>query len=133
MKTQRSIALSLTLALIALTALACGGKGGNSTPTEAFKTFYNAVKNADVAAAKTVMTKKNLGLAETEAKSKNIALDDSMKVELKRLATRMPDTMPETRDEKIEGDKATLEFKIEERWEKVNLTKEDDGWKVGRG
>lgn len=79
------------------------------------------------------MTKKNLELAETEAKAKGIALDDSMKVELKRLATRLPDTMPETRDEKIEGDKATLEFEKDERWEKVNLTKEDDGWKVGRG
>lgn len=132
MKTHRSIALSLTLALIALAALACG-KGGNSTPTEAFTTFYNAIKKADVASAKTVMTKKNLALVETEAKTKGIARDDAIKVELERLAPRLPDTMPETRDEKIEGDKATLEFKQNERWEKVNLTKEDDGWKVGRG
>ena len=38
MKTQRSIARGLTLTLIALAALACGSKAGNSTPTGALST-----------------------------------------------------------------------------------------------
>ena len=125
MKTQRSIAMGLTLALI---ALACG-KAGNSTPTEAFQTSYNAAKNADVKAAKSVMPKKMLDEAEKEAKAKNIVFDDVLKVQLLQTAAKLPATMPETRNEKIEGDKATLEYKDGENWRKVNFIKEDDGWK----
>jgi hypothetical protein len=131
MKTQRSIAMGLTLALITFAALACS-KGGNSTPTATFQTFYNAVKNTDVNAIKSVMPKKNLDQAENEAKAKGIAFDDALKVELKRMSTRLPATMPEIRDEKIEGDKATLEFKDGEDWEKVGFIKEDGGWKLSR-
>jgi hypothetical protein len=78
------------------------------------------------------MPKKNLEQAENEAKAKGITFDDSLKVELKRISTRLPATMPEIRDEKIEGDKATLEFKDGENWEKVGFIKEDDGWKLSR-
>lgn len=131
MKTQRSITLGLTLALIALIALACG-KGGNSTPTGAFRTFYNGVKNGDVAAVKSIMPKKNLEQAESEAKAKNIAFDDSLKVELKRVATRLPPTMPEIRDEKVDGDNASIEFKDGENWRKISFIKEDGGWKMKR-
>lgn len=131
MKIQRSLATGLTLALITFAALACS-KGSNSTPTATFQTFYNAVKNTDVNAIKSVMPKKNLDQAESEAKTKGVALDDSLKVELKRMSTRLPATMPEIRNEKIEGDKATLEFKDGEDWEKVGFIKEDDGWKLSR-
>ena len=117
--------MGLTLALI---ALACG-KAGNSTPTEAFQTSYNAAKNADVKAAKSVMPKKMLDEAEKEAKAKNIVFDDVLKVQLLQTAAKLPATMPETRNEKIEGDKATLEYKDGENWRKVNFIKEDDGWK----
>ncbi len=131
MKTRRSIAMGMTLALIAVAALACG-KGGNSTPTATFQTFYNAIKNADVAAIKSVMPKKNLEQMESEAKAKGVVLDDTLKVQLLQTATKFPATMPETRDEKIEGDKATLEFKDGESWRKIGFAKEDDGWKVSR-
>ena len=131
MKIQRSITTGLTLALIAFAALACG-KGGNSTPTATFQTFYNAIKNADVKAIKSVMPKKNLEQMESEAKAKGVVLDDTLKVQLLQTATKFPATMPETRDEKIEGDKATLEFKDGENWRKLGFAKEDDGWKVSR-
>ena len=39
MNISRNIALSIGLALIAFAALACSRGGGNSTPTEAFKTL----------------------------------------------------------------------------------------------
>jgi hypothetical protein len=131
MKIQRSIAMGLTLALITFVAQACS-KGGNSTPTATFQTFYNAVKNTDVNAIKSVMPKKTLEQAESDAKAKGIAFDDDLKVELKRISTKLPATMPEIRNEKIEGDRATLEFRDGEDWEKVGFIKEDDGWKLRR-
>jgi len=129
MKIQRSIALSLTLTLIALAALACG-KAGNSTPTEAFKTYYNAVKNADVAAFKSIMPKKDLEKMEKEMKEKGTNPDDTLKVLLKVMGTKMSATMPEIRNETIEGERASIEFKYEEKWEKMGFIKEDDGWKM---
>jgi len=129
MKIQRSIALGLTLALIALAALACG-KTGNSTPTEAWQTYYNAVKNTDVKAMKSISPKKYREQVEDAAKVENITVDEGLTRELKRIAPRFPATMPETRNEKIEGDKATLEIKNGENWSKVHLVKEDDGWKA---
>ena len=38
--------------------------------------------------------------------------------------------MPEMRNEKIEGDKATLESKSGEGWRKLSFTKEDGVWKA---
>ena len=131
MKTQRSIAMGMTLALIVVAALACG-KGGNSTPTEAFKTFYNGAKNADVAAIKSIMPKKNLEQVEQEAKAKGLNSDDSLKAELQRIAPTLPETMPEIRDEKIDGDNASIEFKHKESWRKINFIKEDGVWKMNR-
>lgn len=131
MRTQQRIIASLALAIITLAALACG-KAGNSTPTGAFQTFYNAVKNGDVAAAKSIMPKKNLEEAEKEAKAKSLDFDDSLKVELKRISTRLPATMPETRDEKIDGENATIEFKDGGDWRKLSFIKEDGVWKMKR-
>lgn len=128
MRTQRYIIVSLVLAFI---TLACS-KATNSTPTGAFQTFYNAVKNGDVAAAKSIMPKKNLEEAEKEAQAKSLNFDDSLKVELKRISTRLPATMPETRDEKIDGENATLEFKDGENWRKLSFIKEDGVWKMKR-
>lgn len=131
MRTQQRIIASLVLALITLAALACG-KASNSTPTGAFQTFYNAVKNGDVTAAKSIMPNKNLEEAEKEAKAKSLNFDDSLKVELKRISTRLPATMPETRDEKIDGENATIEFKDGENWRKLSFIKEHGVWKMKR-
>lgn len=131
MKTKRSIALSIGLALIAFAALACSKGGGNSTPTEAFQTFYNSIKNKDVASAKKVMRKKTLEMMEGEAKKKNKALDDFLKDEfMEQLGKKMPASLPETRNEKIEGENATLEMKDGEDWRPTRFFKEEDGWKV---
>src|SRR5437588_314227 len=62
MKVQRTIMLILALALVALGAVACGG--GNSTPTKAFQTFYNGIKNKDVKSLKSVMPKEMLDAGE---------------------------------------------------------------------
>lgn len=129
MKRHRSLTLALAATLVALAALACSK--GNSTPTEAFRTFYNAAKKSDAKAAKTIMPKKMLERAGNEAKAKGEEFDARLASELNRIGKELPDTL-EMRDEKIEGDTATLEFKEGENWRRVSFVKEDDGWKMKR-
>jgi flagellar hook-basal body complex protein FliE len=127
MKHQRIVTLTLMFTLAALMA-ACGGS--NSTPTAAYKTAYDAMKNKDTAALKKVMPKKVLAEAETEAKKQNKSLDDVLKEMMSTSDSKLPKAA-ESKDEKIDGDKATLQIKNEkDEWETVNFVKEDDGWKI---
>ena len=130
MKTRQATAL-LIAALLAVAALAaCGGGKKASTPTEAFKNFYEAAKNKDVAALKRVMSKETLAEMEKEAKGENKTLDDFLANESQK---GLPPAMPQTGEEKIEGDKATLQFKSDAKaanWSTASFLKEDGEWKV---
>ncbi len=127
MKLRQTITL-LIAALLAFTLAACGGGKKASTPTEAFTLFYEATKNKDMAALKSLIAKDNLAKMETEAKSKNKSLDDY----LTEASRAVPSAMPQLGEEKIEGEKATLQFKRDgaTNWSTATFVKEDDGWKV---
>jgi hypothetical protein len=132
MKVQRTITLAIMLALVVLGAVACSS---NSTPTKAFQTFYNAMKNKDVKALKSVMPKDMLEKGEAKAKAQSKSLDDMIKEGFdKGQMPKMPDKMPETGKETIESDgkTATLEVKDPDtgRPETLHFVKEDDGWKI---
>lgn len=127
MKYRRLITFTLMFALTAFAA-ACGG--GNSTPTATYKTAYNAMKNKDAAALKKVMPKKVMEEMEKAAKSQNKSLDDVLKQMMAASDSKLPKAA-ESKDEKIDGDKATLQIKNEkDEWETVNFVKEEDGWKI---
>ena len=127
MKTRKISAL--LIALLAVTLAACGGKKA-STPTEAFKSFYEASKAKDVAALKKLLAKESLTKLEDRAKQQNKSLDDLLG---QQSQNGVPPSMPETRNEKIDGDKATLEFKDtagDNNWTTAHFVKEDGEWKV---
>ena len=131
MKIRQTTAL-VVAALITIALAACGGAKKASAPTEAFKTFYTAAKGKDVATLKKVMSKATLAGMEAEAKGEKISLDEFLSRESQK---GLPTNMPETRNEKIEGDKATLEFKREgaTNWSTASFVKEDGDWKVNFG
>jgi hypothetical protein len=126
MKARGATAL-LVAALLAVAAGSCGGKKA-STPTELFKNFYTAAKSKDVDGLKSMISKASLAYAESEAKKKGQSVDEF----LAEQGRYFPPNMPEIRDEKIEGDKATLEFKREgaANWSTARFVKEDGEWKV---
>jgi hypothetical protein len=129
MKIRQTTALVMMAALLTLGLAACGGKKA-STPTEAFKLFYEAAKNKDVATLKRVMSKETLAEMEREAKGKNKSLEDFLSEESQK---GLPPAMPQTGEEKIDGDKATLQFKSDEKatnWSNASFLKEDGEWKV---
>ena len=122
-------AFIMAVLAIALVSAACN-KGGASSPTAAFRAFYEASKKKDVDAAKKMFSKRTLELFELQAKAQSKTVEDMLKAGLERKP--MPEKMPETRNEKINGDEATLEIKDEEssRWDTLTFVKEDGQWKI---
>ncbi len=121
-------------AATAATPAAAAPSGALSTPTNTFKTFYEASKKKDVPAVMKTLSKETVDFLTAEAKKENktleVALTDSLKT------SDVPPTMPETRNEKIDGDKATLEAKddkVADKWDTFNFARENGEWKIKLG
>jgi hypothetical protein len=118
---------------ISNTAAATSGSVDLSTPTAAYKTAYNARKNKDIATLKKTMSKDaqdfltEIGKADdSSAKS----LDDM----LTELCKQPQAPTAEARNEKITGDKATIEYLDETgSWNSMDLVKENGEWKLTIG
>ena len=106
--------------------------GGAATPTDAFKMYYSASKSKDVETIKVLFPKATLKNLEDQAKATNKSLDDILRQGLEAASEHVPETMPETRNEKIEGDRATLEIKDDQqdKWDTIKFIKEDGQWKL---
>jgi hypothetical protein len=156
LKIQRSIRLAAVCALCALALAACNKgatntnntnstsntnaantnttatttatTGNYSTPTAAFKTLYEAAKANDIEGMKRSMSKKTLELIEKGAAKEKKTLEEAFS----EMNKKAPSSTPPTRNEKIDGDKATLEAKNEEKdkWETVPFVKEGGQWKM---
>lgn len=126
MKTVRTKTVAIALALLLLAAFAPACKK-SSTPTETFQAFYAAAKKKDAEGIKKTLSKSSLKLMEDEAKAQNRNVN-----ELLISSEDAPAAIPESRNEKIEGDTATLEVKNDKagRWVTTQFVKEDGEWKI---
>src|SRR6267143_2633747 len=127
MNTRRINALSAALAVV-FTVSACSLLGG-STPTANFKAFYEASKKKDVAGMKKALSKGTLDMFDKLAKEQNKSTDEMLKSFDKEDKNQK---MPETRNEKINGDAATLEVKNDKtnKWDTLPFVKENGEWKI---
>lgn len=94
-------------------------------PTETVKSFISAYQKKDVDEMKKYLSKGSLDMfqktAELQGKTeKELMTSDDMPFK----------DMPEMRNEKIEGDTATVEVNVEGEWEKTPLVKENGSWKL---
>src|SRR4051812_43600055 len=107
----------LFVGFILLIAVAAGCKS-TPTPSATFTSYFEAQKKKDVAGMKQQLSKSSLALMESSAKKQNLTLDKMIQTQLENPSSRI-DKMPETRNEKIDSDKATLELHNEEanRWD----------------
>jgi hypothetical protein len=107
--------------------------GTLSTPTNTFMAFYEASKKNDVPGVMKTLSKDSLDFLTAEAKKENKSLETALTESLK--TADVPKTTPETRNEKIDGDKATLEVKDEKtnNWDTFNFVKENNEWKLKLG
>ena len=98
-----------------------------ATPTDTYKTGYAARKNKDIAALKRVFAKDALEFLTEVAKAENKTLDD----QLKELFERPQAATAETRNEKITGNRASLEYLDEKgEWSTMDFSKEGNDWKI---
>jgi uncharacterized lipoprotein len=121
------------LAVLALAvgfAAACGGESKPATPLETFKTYTKAIKAKDTTTMKLLLSSATMKMHEQEAKAQGVPVDDIVKRET--LFTQDQRTV-EFRNEKIDGDKATLEVKNSAgNWETVPFVFEDEQWKIDK-
>jgi hypothetical protein len=127
MKIRRIGVIACALA-VALAASGCSMLGGSS-PTATFKNFFEASKKKDPAAMKKTLSKGSLDMFDRIAKEQNKTTDDMLK-EVDKDGKK--ESVPETRNEKITGETATLEIKNEKtgKWDTLPFVKEDKEWKI---
>ena len=121
----------LTILILSLTLFCgCGGQQTPSTPLETFKSYTKAIKQKDAARMKALLSEASVKMHEQEAKAQNVGVDEIIKRET---IFGENQTSVEFRNEKIEGDRATLEVKNSfGAWEKVPFVREDAAWKIDK-
>jgi hypothetical protein len=98
-----------------------------ASPTEAYKTAYAARQNKDIDGLKRVLSKDVLGFLSEMGKTEKRTVDD----ELKDLCERPQAPKLEVRGEKINGDRATIEYLGEDgKWSTLDFVKEGNDWKM---
>lgn len=99
------------------------------SPKQAVTDFVKAYQAKDIEGLKKRFSKATLETMEKGAKLQKKELDDQLKafVELGDMPFK---DVPEMRNEKIDGDKATIEVKADGKWEPTPLVKEDGMWKL---
>ncbi len=128
---KSSFVKSLVLSLFAAIFMACGG--GDSipdTPLQTFKTYTKAIKQKDIATMKLLLSRETLKMHELEAQAQGISVDEVVKRETLFVESQKTVRL---RNEKIDGDSATLEVENSYgSWETVPFTKEDGVWKIDK-
>ena len=126
---MRSLHLALVFSLVLLAA-ACSRESKADTPIETFKTYINAIKQKDTTRMKLLLSSESIKMHEQEAKAQNVPLDDIVKRET--LFTEGQKVV-EFRNEKIEGERATLEVKNSfGAWETIPFVREENEWRIDK-
>ena len=115
---------------IVLFGVSCAGEKKPDTPVDSFKAYVTAVKQKNTTRMKELLSSESIKMHEQEAKSQNLTLDDIVRRET--LFSEGQKTV-EFRNQKIEGETATLEVKNSfGSWETVPFVREDEEWKIDK-
>ncbi len=112
----------------ALILAACGAANSAVSPAATLNNFVEASKNKDVETIKKLLSKGSMEAVEKVAAAKNTTVD---KILVNNVGASLKE-LPETRNEKIEGDTASIEVKnkILDSYETIPFVKEDGVWKI---
>ncbi|MBA3600274.1 MAG: DUF4878 domain-containing protein [Acidobacteria bacterium] len=116
--------------MLAGLSFACADSAKPSTPLETLKAYTQAIKKKDTTTMKLLLSDASIKMSEQEAKAQNVTLDEIVKRET--LFSENQKTV-EFRNEKIDGDKATIEMKNSfDSWSTVPFVREDGVWKIDK-
>ena len=115
---------------VVIAMASCASESKPDTPVETFKTYINAVKQKDTTRMKRLLSSESIKMHEQEAKSQSVTLDDIVKRETLIMEGQK---VVEFRNEKIDGETATLEVKDSfGTWTTVPFLREDNEWKINK-
>ncbi len=115
---------------LVLALLGCGGEQKPATPTQTFMTYAKAFKKKDITTMKLLLSNASMKMHEQEAKAQGVTVDDIVKRET--LFSENQTTI-EYRNEKITGERATLEVKTASgTWTTWPFVREDGVWKIDK-
>lgn len=98
-----------------------------TTPTGTYKAGYAARQQKDIATLKRVFSKDAIEFLTEIGTDEKKTLDD----QLKELADKPQAATAETRNEKITGNRASLEYLDEKgKWSSMEFAKEGNEWKI---
>lgn len=122
-----SFALKILFITLTLFCVSCAEEKP-STPFNTFEAYTKAIKRKDTETMKTLLSDASIKMHEQEAKAQNSNLDEIVK---RQTLFGENQTRVEFRNEKIEGDRATLEIKnAYSMWQKVPFVRENGVWKI---
>ncbi len=114
--------------MLPLVLLACGAPKPPASPVETFETYVKALKKKDYTSAKILLSASTIKMHEQEAKAQNTTVDDIIK---RGSLVADSQTTVKYRNEKIEGDKATIDIQNSfGAWETIHFVREDGVWKL---
>lgn len=110
--------------------MSCADESVPSSPKKTFETYIKALKQKDTTAMKLLLSSETIKAHEQEAKAQSVTVDDIVKRET---LWSEGQKVVELRNEKIEGEKATLEVKDPYgRWETLFFILENGEWKIDK-
>lgn len=119
------------LLAVSLVFAGCSQEQRASSPTAALSAYVAAQQKGDVEAMKRLLSKSSIAFIETNAKVQGKTIDDVLREETRiRIAA-----LPVTRNEKIEGESATVEVRDDSTGQfdlVYPFVREDGGWKLAR-
>ena len=130
----------LLSAAVTLAALGIGcdkqpaaNDAGSDTPTDAYKRLYSAVKAKNIETIKQEMSKKSQEFAVSVAQRQNNPIEKVF--ENGFTATTFAETLPEIRDERVNGNMGSVEVwnAKDSIWEDLPFVVEDGRWKFAIG
>ena len=118
----------LFAAILPVMLLACGSSKPAASPVETFETYVKALKKKDYTSAKILLSAATIKMHEQEAKAQNTTVDEIIK---RGSLVADGQTNVKYRNEKIDGDKASIELQNSfGSWETIHFVREDGVWKL---
>ena len=121
---------TIFVVFVALIFWGCNLFESTDSPRATLKNYVESSQKKDAAAIKETLSAGTLKMIEESAKSRNTTLDAVLTTDAGGGSAYKQ--LPETRNEKIEGETATLEVKnaATADWDKIPFVREDGKWKI---
>ena len=117
------------LVVVTITLIACTSDKQPASPVETFQTYVKAFKKKDLTTMKLLLSNDTIKMHEQQAKAEGVTLDDVIRRDSLLGEGQMT---VEYRNERIDGDRATIEYKDAGAWETMPFVREEGDWKIDK-